>query len=194
MRLVQRKLTAKDKKLQYIWQQIEYWLQFRFNNPIQVEVSTYTGLTRNQHVYSLTVIREGKYYVYVDNKYLIDAKTDDLLDIIGREAIKVDLFSKGINAKETDAVYVSKLKEFKLPYYGIFPQEGMDLWEYNCLGCKKNIAITTKRIPESKGFAYNPKKLTSCCKKMIKEEGKRRFTNAECQKIHGILTNNGVDD
>lgn len=182
-----RKLTAKEKKIQYVWQQIEFWLEFRFNNPILIEVDTMTSLTRKHKVYSLTTIQKGQIIVYIDNNYLLQAKTDDLLDIIGREAIRIDFFSKGINVKETDEAFIAKLKEYQLPYYSIFPQNGMDLWEYTCLGCKKIIALTVKKVPDSKEFAYNPKKLTSCCQKMIKEEGKRHFTNKECQELHHIL-------
>ena len=185
----QRKLSAKDKKIQYVWQQIEYWLEFRFSNPIQIEVEAMTSLTSKYKVYSLTVLQQGQFTVYIDNKHLLDAKNDDLLDIIGREAIRIDFFSKGINIKETDEAFKSKLKEFHLPYYSIFPHDGLDLWEYTCLGCKKIIALTVKKVPDSKEFAYNPKKLTACCQKMIKEEGKRRFTNKECQELQGILTN-----
>lgn len=183
----ERKLTAKEKKVQYVWQQIEFWLEFRFNNPILIEVDVMTSLTRKHKVYSLSTIQKGQVIVYIDNSYLLTAKNDDLLDIIGREAIRIDYFSKGINIKETDAEYVAKLKEYQLPYYSVFPQDGMDLWEYTCLGCKKIIALTVKKIPDSKEFAYNPKKLTACCQKMVKEEGKRRFTNKECQELHHIL-------
>lgn len=184
----QSKLSAKDKKLQYIWQQIEYWLEYRFNKPIKIEVDTMTSLTSKYKVYSLTVMKQGEFTVYVDNKHLLDAKNDDLLDIIGREAIRINFFSQGINIKETDEAYIAKLKEYHLPYYGIFPHDGMDLWEYTCLGCKRIIALTTKKIPDSKEFAYNPKKLTACCQKMIKEEGKRRFTNKECQSLQQIIS------
>lgn len=182
------KLSKKNKKIQYIWQQIEYWLQYRFKTPLQIEVDTQTGLTREYHIYSITTFKNNQFVVKVDNKHLMEATKDDLLNIVGREAIRIYLFTKGINAKETDAEYKKLLHDFGLPNYGVLPHEGVDFYEYRCSQCNRLMGLSVKRVPKSKGITYNPKTLSDCCGAVIKESDvKQHYSNQEAQKYYKLI-------
>lgn len=184
-------LSKKDKKIQYVWQQIEYWLEYRLHTPLQVEVVTRTGLVREHHVFSYTMIQRGQFIVVIDQKHLMDAKTDDLLNIAGREAIRISFYSRGKNINENSPEFIEQLKRYGLPWYSNLPQEGMDLYEYTCLKCQKLIALTPKKLAASKEIAFNPKKLTECCGAMIREsEGKHHYTNYELQQLRDLVGKN----
>lgn len=183
-----RKLSKRDQKIQYIWQQIESWLTHRFKLPIQIEVDVKTGLLKQYKVYSLTIFQNNQFYVYIDNRHLTQATKDDLLNIVGREALKIKYLAQGVAIKETDARYKKELQDYGLPYYDIFPQDGLALWEYRCIKCDKIITLSPKKLPKSANIIYNPKKLTDCCQAMIKESDvKTQYTNEECQKWAGLL-------
>lgn len=187
----QLRLTKLEKNLKYVWEQIENWLEYRFKMPILVEVYDKTGLVRQFHHYSISRINpKGVFEVFIEAKVLREGKKDELLNVIGREACRIYLMAKNRRMiTETDPEFKELVISFELPWYGTMPEEGMDMYEYRCLGCNEIITATPKKIPKSKAITYNPKKVTECCGAMIKEsDEKHHYTNEELQKIQHLIS------
>ncbi len=182
-----RKEKVQDN-IKYIWLQTERFVKNYYHKDIQIEVWEEKRLLAKQHVYSRIAVVEGKINLYVDDNTLAEGKKDDLFDIAGRAGIWIGiLLNTNKPVTETDPVYKNELKVYGMPYYDVFPQDGLQLHTYRCLKCKKTVALTMKKVPDSKKFAYNPNLRTDCCRAMIEYREKQHYTNEQLQKLKSFL-------
>lgn len=182
-----RKEKVQDN-IKYIWLQTERFVKNYYHKDIQIEVWEEKRLLAKQHVYSRIAVVEGKINLYVDDNTLAEGKKDDLFDIAGRAGIWIGiLLNTNKPVTETDSVYKNELKVYGMPYYDVFPQDGLQLHTYRCLKCKKTVALTMTKVPDSKKFAYNPNLRTDCCRAMIEYREKQHYTNEQLQKLKSFL-------
>lgn len=184
------KLNKLEENLRYVWTQIENWLNHRFKMGMQVEVIEKKRMLKEFHQYSVSRMGgAGIPLVYIDEGYLRNAKKDELVDIAGREACRIYLMmQKRMMINEVDPDFRKLVESFELPWYDSLPQDGMDMYEYRCIKCKKLITVSPKKLPASKNITYNPNITTDCCGAMIKEsDDKHHYTNLELRKIKHLL-------
>lgn len=187
------KLTKEEKQLKYFWIQVENWLTHRFKNSAKTEVKVITGLTRKAHVFAMSMIKNGSIITLIDKQFLNKSTKEKLVETAAREAIRIHFLTHGKTVKETDPEFKEQLDFYGLPYYDIYPEDGLDLYEYRCSDCQKIITLSRKKIPKSKKITYNPLKVTSCCKAVIKEsDQKQHYDNLELQRIKNIIGDENV--
>ena len=181
--------------VKYIWLQTERFVKAYYNKDVQLEVWEQKRLLRDFHVYSKIEMKEGTLNLYVDELTLAEGKKDDLFDIAGRAGVWIGiLLNTGKPVKETDPTFINELKAYGLPYYDVYPQDGALLHTYRCLKCRKIMALTTKKIPDSKKFAYNPNLRTECCKAMIEYRDIQHYTNGQLQKFKSLINKQNTDE
>lgn len=186
--------------VKYVWEQTELWLEHRFKRPdlYITDVQEQTGVARKANKYSFIIPKRERvpnqgrlmrvnFYLVIDKRYLLDSNKEQHLEMAGRAAAEVLFMSKGQKFDDRDEVTANFLRQYGLPVYGGFPQQGLELHQYTCSECNNIIALTRRKIPKSKDIAYDPKKLSGCCNAIIKYDGKVEFTNEECQKYSKFI-------
>lgn len=195
-----RKLTKTEKKVKYIWEQAENWLHFRFNRQdLHIhDIIEQTGVTRKYNKYAFIIpkrepdpnhrgLMRTNFYLILDKRYMLDANTEQQLEIAGRAASEIIFMVNRKYFSDRDKEVQAFLYKYGLPHYGNFPHQGLTLHQYTCSSCDGVITLQDRKIPKSRDIAYDPKRLTSCCNAIIKYDGKVEFSNEECQKLERFI-------
>lgn len=195
-----RKLNKTERAVKYVWEQTELWLEHRFNRPdlFISDIQEQTGVARKTNKYSFIIpkrervpnqgrLMQTNFYLVIDKRYLIDSNKEQRLEMAGRAAAEVLFMARGHKFDDREESTANFLRQYSLPVYGEFPQQGLELHQYTCSECDNLIALTERKIPKSRDIAYDPKKLSGCCSAIIKYDGKVEFTNEECHQYKQFI-------